>query len=161
MEAEAGPRTLFYGLAGAVILVKVVHTFRDRPELHQSPTTSLLWSIDPNVLLPLLCRTYICRIRASLQPGLTMPCLQVEVISMSRIRRREDHIGRRCAPMPRTHRDDARITLLNLGMGHIRAKVRTIRLHYIYLVSQVLRGYCVDIGAAVRKLARGEAEEDE
>ena len=77
------------------------------------------------------------------------------------MKRCEDHIGRLCAPMPRTHRNDARITLLNLSMGHIRAKVRTIRLHHIDLVSQVLRGYRVNIGAALRKLARGEPEEDE
>ena len=76
------------------------------------------------------------------------------------MKRCEDHIGRLCAPMPRTHRNDARITLLNLSMGHIRAKVRTIRLHHIDLILESLRSR-TDVDSTLRELPGREAEEDE
>lgn len=64
-------------------------------------------------------------------------------------------------PVPRTDRDDPGIALLNLRMRHVGAEVRTIGLHDIYLIAQVLGGSRAFIVSAFGELCWGQAEENE
>lgn len=43
------------------------------------------------------------------------------------------------SPMPWANGDHAFLTVLDVGMGHVRPKMRTGRLHHIYLVCICLR----------------------
>lgn len=72
--------------------------------------------------------------------------------------------------MPRTNGHNARLTLLNLSVGHVRSQMRAGRLHRIQLLSlhvaslYIFRRYFVigSVGAGEKWVGAGsEAEENE
>lgn len=56
-------------------------TFGDRSKLYQSPTSTALGCLDPNVLNPFIVHMDVGSICARLQPSFAMSRLQVEIIS--------------------------------------------------------------------------------
>lgn len=136
-------------------------TFGDGSKFYQSPASTPLGCLHPNLLSPFVIHADVGSICARLQPSFAVSRLQIEIVSACSSAQWSRMVLTNSGPVPRTNCDNTSVAFLNLRMGHVGAEVRTVGFHDIYLVVQVLKGSRAIIVSALRELCRGQAEEDE